>query len=87
MHVSRPTITQEQRQALILSGGSPVQLEDPETSQVYLLVEQPMKPELDETYVRAALQVAINELASGQEEDWDIESVLAEAQREFAEGR
>lgn len=87
MQVSRPSITNEQRQALLLSGGSPIQLEDPETQQVYLLVEQPVKPQLDETYIRQALQVALDELANGQEEEWDIESVIAEAEREFAEGR
>lgn len=87
MQVSRPTITNEQRQALVLSGGSPIQLEDPETRQVYLLVEQPTTPQLDENYIREALQVALTELANGQEEEWDIESVIAEAERELAEGR
>ncbi len=87
MHVNRPGITSEQRQALLQSGGAPIQLEDPETQQVYLLVEQPVTPQLDEAYIREALQVALTELANGQEEEWDIESVIAEAEREMAGGR
>lgn len=87
MQVNRPSITSEQRQALLLSGGSPIQLEDPETQQIYLLVEQPVRPQLDDAYVREALQVALTELANGQEEEWDIESVIAEAERELAERR
>ena len=81
------SLTPEMRQAIAASGGAPIQLEDPVTSQMYLLVEQPVKPELDEDYVRAEVEIAANELASGQEEDWEIESVLAEAERELAEGR
>lgn len=80
-------LTPEMRQALIASGGAPIQVEDPETSQIYLLFEQPVKAELDEDYIRAALQVAVDELRNGQEEDWEIESLLAEAERESAEGR
>ena len=87
MQVNRPGITSEQRQALLQSGGSPIQVEDPETQQVYLLVEQPATPQLDENYIRDALQVALAEFANGQEEEWDIESVIAEAERELAEGR
>lgn len=87
MQLDRPPITNEQREALLLSGGSPIQIEDPETRQVYLLVEQPVQPQLDEAYIRDALQVALDQFANGQEEDWDIESVIAEARREFAEGR
>lgn len=87
MQVDRPPITNEQREALLLSGGSPIQLEDPVTRQVYLLVEQPVQPQLDETYIRNALQVALDQFANGQEEEWDIEAVIEEARREFAEGR
>ena len=85
MPVDRPAITNEQREALLQSGGSPIQLEDPETRQVYLLVEQPVEPQLEEAYIRAALQVALDEFDAGQEEKWDIEAVIAQAKREFAE--
>lgn len=87
MQASRLTITNEQKQALVLSGGSPIQLVDPETLQVYLLVEQPANSELDDDYIRAALKVGLDELESGQAEEWEIESIVAEAQRELAEGR
>lgn len=85
MDLSLPAITPEMRQALAASGGSPIHIHDPETQQVYVVAEQPTHPWLDEEYIRAGLQVALEQFARGEHDDWDIEAVIAEAERRHAE--
>jgi hypothetical protein len=85
MDLSLPAITPEIRHALTASGGAPIRVQDPQTQQVYWIAEQPTHPSLDEEYIRAGLQVALDQFARGEFDDWDIERVIAEAERLHAE--
>jgi hypothetical protein len=80
MDLGLPAITPEMRDALTASGGVPIRVQDPLTQQVYLITEQPAHPSLDEEYIRAGLQVALDQFARGEFDDWDIEKVIAEAE-------
>jgi hypothetical protein len=79
------SLTPEMRQALDASGGLPIQIQDPETHKVYLVAERPPLHSLDEEYIRAGLQVALEQFARGEHDDWDIEAVIVEAERRHAE--
>ncbi len=41
MQAFNPQLTPEQRQAIAASGGLPIQIEDPDTHKIYVLLEQP----------------------------------------------
>lgn len=73
------------RQALDASGGLPIRVQDPDSQQVYLLVAQPAEISLDEQYIRLGLQTALDQFARGECDDWDIEAIIADAERRYAE--
>lgn len=75
----------EMRQAIAANGGVPLQLEDPETRQLYLLVEQPVEITLDEEYIQRELDRGLADFDAGRCAPWDIEAMLAEAHRRHAQ--
>jgi predicted transcriptional regulator len=87
MNLSIPSLTPEMRQALDASGGLPIQVEDPLTRQIYLLVEQEIEVTLDEEYVRRELDKGLADIDAGRVAPWDVEEFLAEAHRRHAERR
>ncbi len=73
----------EVSQAIAANGGIPPLFEDPDTMQIYRLVEEPVEVTLDEEYIRQGLQVALDEFERGEFAPWDIEATIAEAKRRF----
>jgi hypothetical protein len=70
------------------NGGVPPLFEDPETLQVYRLVEaQPSDLDLDEEYIRQEVAKGIADYEAGRYAPWDVEEFLAEAHRRYAEGK
>src|SRR5437868_13677429 len=66
MQASYPELTPEQRQAIAVSGGLPVHLQDPDTHKVYVLVEQPGSTPIDDEYIRRELAKGIAALEAGE---------------------
>ncbi|HEX6962741.1 MAG TPA: hypothetical protein VF175_12800 [Lacipirellula sp.] len=87
MDLSIPSITPEMRAALQASGGLPIQVQDPETLQVYTVVEQPVEITLDEEYIRRCIDEGLADIDAGRVAPWDIEATIAEAKRRHAENR
>jgi hypothetical protein len=85
MDPTLPAITPEMRNALKASGGSPIQLQDLLTKKVYWMAKQPTHPSLDEEFIRAGLQIALDQYARGEFDDWNNDRVIAEAERLYAE--
>jgi hypothetical protein len=68
------------------NGGVPPLVEDPETEQVYRLVEaQPSDFTLDEEYIRQEVEKGIADIEAGRLKPWDMEEFLAEAHRRYDE--
>jgi hypothetical protein len=85
MDLSLPFITPEMRAALAASGGAPIQVQDPETLQVYVVSQQPVEISLDDEYIQRAIEEGIADIEAGRVAPWDLEAFLAEAHRRFAE--
>jgi hypothetical protein len=85
MDPTLPAITPQMRSALAASGGAPIQVQDPETLQVYLVSEKPIEVTLDEEYIRQGVQVARDQFARGEYSAWDMDATIAEAKRRHAE--
>ena len=73
MHAPYPQITPEQRQAIVASGGLPVQVEDPETNKVYVLVEQSLT--LDHDDIRDQLTKGVDAIEAGGRVEWNPERI------------
>ena len=73
------------REALAASGGLPIHLQDPDTLQVYVLSEEPVKITLDEAYLREKIEEGLADIKEGRIAPWDIEATIAEAKRRHAE--
>jgi len=84
METSLPQLTPEQQQAIATSGGLPVQLEDPSTHKLYVLLEQSNQNVLDDDYVREALSKGIAAVERGDYRKWDPEETKAEGRRRLA---
>ena len=84
MHAPYPQLTPEQRQAIAASGGLPVQVEDPDTHKLYVLVEQPQHISIDAEYIRDALTRGIEALEAGERVSWDPERIKQEGRRRLA---
>jgi plasmid stabilization system protein ParE len=50
----------------------------------YLLAPVSSGVTLDEQYIRCGLQVAADQFARGEQDDWDVESVIQDAERRHA---
>ena len=84
MHASYPHLTPEQREAIAASGGLPIQLEDPETHKVYVLVEQPRGVPPGDQYIQDQLSKGIAALEAGERISWDPERLKQEGRRAAA---
>lgn len=72
-------LTPEMQQALSASGGLPLELKDPATQKVYLLVEKENQAATYGEYVKRAIEEGLADFDAGRFEPWDIEKTIAEA--------
>ena len=84
MQLPYPQLTPEQRDALAASGGLPIQVQDPDTRKLYVLVEQPQGILLDQAYIRDELSRGVAALEAGDRTAWDPEHVKQEGRRRLA---
>jgi len=84
MQAQYPQLTPEQRQAIAASGGLPIQVEDPDTHKIYVLVEQPREVVLDDEYIRHELSKGLAALEAGQRIAWDPERIKQEGRWHLA---
>ena len=69
--------TPEQLQVLQSHQGQALHIPVAETNRVYLLVEEGVLPTLDEDYIRRGLAHAAEQVAQGDEREWDPEEIKA----------
>jgi Arc/MetJ-type ribon-helix-helix transcriptional regulator len=81
MENSNPQLTPELRHALLTHPDQPVYIADDETRKIYVLVEKGKYPELEESYIRDALELARAQIAGGEISKASIQDVIAEAER------
>jgi hypothetical protein len=74
MEMSLPPITPEMRAALVASGGAPIQVQDPETQQVYVM-EPVVEITLDEQYIRERIEEGLADIEAGRVVPWDPERI------------
>jgi hypothetical protein len=84
MQTSFPQLTPEQQQAIAASGGLPIQVQDPVTNKMYVLLEQPNDTALDDEYIREALSKGLAAIERGKLLAWDPERVKQEGRRRLA---
>jgi len=84
MQAPYPQLTPEQRQAIAASGGLPVQVEDPDTHKLYVIVEQPDGGPLDDEYIRGELDKGLSALDTGERVSWDPDRIKREGRRRLA---
>jgi hypothetical protein len=78
-----PKLTSEQRSAL-QSSGSPFYIEDDQAHKLYVLVPQAEYRRLLGEELDREIQIGIDQADRGELEEWDVEAVIAEAERRFA---
>jgi len=81
MQSDYPHLTPEQCAAIAANGGTPIQLEDPGTHKVYVLLEQSPGILLDDEYVRGELSKGIAAIERGEIRNWDPEWIKQEGRR------
>jgi hypothetical protein len=79
-----PALTPEMRQALDANGGLPIQVTDPQTQKVYLLMEQEPADKAYEEYVRRELDKGLADIDAGRVVAWDPESIKREGRERLA---
>jgi len=75
-----PEITPEQRTALEQSDDHCLRLCDTQTNKVYVLIEQPASPAIEQEhleYMRQGVELARQEMQDGKVGPWDIEEAIA----------
>jgi hypothetical protein len=77
-------LTPEMQQALSVSGGLPVELKDPATQKVYLLVEQPEPSSQYDEFVSRQLDEGLADLAAGNLVAWDAERIKREGRERLS---
>jgi hypothetical protein len=78
-------LTVEMREALATRPTGPIPFEDDETKNQYVLLTKDDYFRLRDAYLRRELQVAFDQVARGEVSDLDMDAVLAEAHRRYAE--
>ncbi len=73
----------ELRPILLSQGAEPLRLFDDETHKVYVLVEQPPAPTMDDDDIRRLLAEADEDIARGDVAEWDLDEIKTEARRIF----
>jgi hypothetical protein len=76
-----PKLTDEMRHALRSHPDGPVEIEDAETRQVYVLVAKESFRELIHEELLRELQVGFDQADAGRLSDWDPEEIKAEGRR------
>jgi len=76
-----PKLTDEMRHALQTHPGQPVEVEDSETRQVYVLVAKEDFRGLVRDELLRELQVGFDQADAGQLVDWNPEEIKAEGRR------
>jgi hypothetical protein len=76
-----PKVSDEQREAIRTSHGRPVEVEDDRTQSLYVLVARDDFQRLVEERLRRELQIAFDQAAAGEVDDWNIEEMLDAARR------
>jgi hypothetical protein len=84
MQAPYPQLTPEQLQAIAASGGLPVQVEDPDTHKLYVIVEHEAAASLDNEYIRDELEKGLAALEAGQRVAWNPERIKEEGRRRLA---
>jgi hypothetical protein len=84
MQAPYPQLTPEQRQAIAASGGLPVQVEDPDTHKLYVIVEHQANAPLDNEYIRDQLEKGLAALDAGERVAWNPEQIKEEGRRRLA---
>jgi len=82
-----PKLTQEQRDALEANPEKPLRVEDDQTRKVYLVVAEEALPTLWQDYIRRELTKGLEAADRGEVENWDVESIKAEAREILEQGR
>ena len=77
-------LTPEMQQALSVSGGLPVELTDPATQKVYLLVEQSEPSSHYGEFVRGQLDEGLADIDAGNLVAWDPERIKREGRERLA---
>jgi hypothetical protein len=67
------------RNALAERAGQPIEVRDDTTDRVYLLIGEDAFPALWDQYLRREVEKGLAAIDRGETEDWDVESVKAEA--------
>jgi hypothetical protein len=81
METTYTPLPAELRPILMSRGDEPLQLFDEQTQKVYVLVEQPPAPPMDDDHIRKLLAEADEDIARGDVALLDIEEIKAEARR------
>jgi hypothetical protein len=84
METTHPIALTPEQIAVINEGGGFARVEDPTTHRIFLLIEQPAAPTLDDDYVREKLAEARAESERGDVADWDVEKLKRELRDRLA---
>jgi hypothetical protein len=87
MHTPLLQLTAEQLRAIAASGGLPIQVEDPDTHKIYLLIEQSPDAQLDGAYIRDELAKGLAAIEAGGRIPWEPERIKQEGRRRLAARR
>ena len=79
-----PKITNEQREALHQTPGKPVDVEDDQSAEVYVLVAKADFRQMVDEELRRQLQIGFDQVAAGDVGEWDADEMLEEAHRRHA---
>lgn len=75
-------LTDEQRDALLRSTG-PIEIHDSVMQQHYMLLPKTEYLRLVDDQLRREIQLGIDQADRGELEEWDVEAVIAEANRRY----
>lgn len=68
-------LTPEMRAALRTADGGPIEFQDDETQQIYVLIEAGSAVTLPEQYIAAEVQKGLEAIDRGEVADWDPEEI------------
>jgi hypothetical protein len=78
-------LSDDLRQALSVRPSGPIPIEDDQTKRKYVLLTKDDYFRLHDDYIRRELQVAFDQVDRGEVSDLDMNELLAEAHRRYAE--
>jgi hypothetical protein len=83
--MNTPKLTDEMRHAIASSPPGPIPVQDDQSNNFYVLLPKDDYFRLHDDYLRRELQVAFDQVDRGEVSDLDMDALLAEAQRRYAE--